>query len=208
MVTLVAAEDANIKTLADVKGKRVSIGSPGSGMQQNAIDVLAAAGIDPDTDIQAEEIAASQGSSMLQDGRIDAFFFTVGHPNGTIEEATAGRQRKVRFVEITGMDELIETHPYYTKAVIPIRGYPSAGNDRDVPTVGVRATLITSAEVDADVVYAVTKELFENLDAFKASHPNFSNLTAQAMLEGCSAPWHEGAKRYFVEAGLLDGDGA
>lgn len=207
MVTIVAADDAGIRSLADLRGKRVSIGSPGSGMQQNALDVLRAAGLDPNTDLQAEKTAASQGSAMLQDERIDAFFYTVGHPNATIKEATAGQRRSVRLVRIEPPASLFETHPYYTPAIIPIDAYPRATNDADVPTIGVRATIITSADVDADVVYAVTKSLFEDLDAFKAGKDNFKQLTAETMLEGCTASWHDGAKRYFVEAGLLDADG-
>lgn len=202
-ITLVAAVDSGIRTLADIKGKKVSIGPPGSGFRGNAMDVLAAAGIDYKTDITAEELAPAEAATMLQDGKIDAFFYTVGHPNGSIKEATAGQRRKVQFVPITGMDALLAKTPYYAKAVIPISQYPNAANETDVVTIGVMTTLVTSADVDDDIVYAVTKELFENLDDFRKTHPALAGLTKESMLTGLTAPLHDGALKYFKEAGLL-----
>ena len=119
-ITLVAADDAGIKTIQDLKGKRVNIGNPGSGQRQNSIDALAAAGIDYEKDIIAEQVVADEAPGLLQDGRIDAYFYTVGHPSGNIKEATAGR-RKVRICDVTGpgLDALIKEKPYYAKAIVP-----------------------------------------------------------------------------------------
>ena len=200
-VTLVAAVDANIKDIKDLKGKRVNIGNPGSGQRQNSIDALEAVGLNYEKDLQAEGIKAAESAGLLQDGRIDAFFYTVGHPNGSIKEATSGK-RKVRFASILGIDKLLQKYPYYAKAVIPIQFYPGAVNDADVPTFGVKATFITSAKVPDRVVYAITKEVFDNLEEFKTLHPAYSILTKQNMLEGLSAPIHPGAMKYFKEAGL------
>ncbi|MEJ5348274.1 MAG: TAXI family TRAP transporter solute-binding subunit [Desulfosoma sp.] len=203
-VTLVAAEDAGIKTLADLKGKRVNIGNPGSGQLQNSIDVLTAFGMDWQKDIKAEQAKAAEAPGLLQDGRIDAFFYTVGHPSGAIKEATAGH-RKVRFVPIEGapVDALIQKYPYYAKAIIPISLYEGAGNKEDVSTVGVKATFVTSAKTPDDVVYAIVKEIFDNLESFKSLHPAYAVLTPSNMLEGLSAPFHSGAEKYFKEKGLL-----
>ncbi len=202
-VTLVAADDAGIKTIADLKGKTVNIGNPGSGQLQNSIDALTAAGLDPETDIQAEKVKAAEAPSLLQDSRIDAFFYTVGHPNGAMKEATAGN-RKVRFVAIEGpgVDELVKEKPYYAKAFVPMSNYESAVNTEDVPTFGVKATFVTSADVSDEVVYAVTKEVFENFEEFKKLHPAYAVLTKESMLEGLSAPIHPGAMKYYKEAGL------
>lgn len=202
-VTLVAAVDANIKTIADLKGKHVNIGNPGSGQRQNSIDALTAAGLNYETDLEAEGIKAAESAGLLQDGRIDAFFYTVGSPNGSLKEATSGK-RKVRFVPITGpgIDKLLAKYPYYAKSVIPIEFYPGAANKEDVPTFGVKATLVTSSKVPDEVVYAVTKEVFENFDAFKKLHPAYSVLTKKGMLEGLSAPIHPGAMKYYKEVGL------
>lgn len=200
-VTLVAAVDSGVKDIRDLKGKIVNIGNPGSGQRQNSIDALEAVGIDYEKDIQAESVKASEAPGLLQDGRIDAFFYTVGHPNGAIKEATSGA-RKVRFVTISGIDKLLEKYPYYAKSSIPIEQYPGAENDQDTETFGVKATLITSAKVPDEVVYAITKEVFDNLESFKKLHPAYSQLTKESMLEGLSAPIHPGAMKYYREVGL------
>jgi TRAP transporter TAXI family solute receptor len=203
-VTLVAAVDANIKDIKDLKGKKVNIGNPGSGQRQNSIDALDAEGIDYEKDLQAEGIKAAESAGLLQDGRIDAFFYTVGHPNGSILEATSGK-RKVRFIPIAGagVEKLLAKYPYYAKAIIPISFYANADNKEDVPTFGVKATFVTSAKVPDNVVYAITKEVFDNLEEFKQLHPAYSVLTKQNMLEGLSAPIHPGAMKYFKETGLI-----
>ncbi|WP_028579105.1 TAXI family TRAP transporter solute-binding subunit [Desulfogranum japonicum] len=201
-VTLIAAVDSGAKDIADLKGKKVNIGNPGSGQLQNSMDAFSTVGIDIEKDIAAEGVKASEAPGLLQDGRIDAFFYTVGHPNGAIKEATSGA-RKVRFVSISNVADLIKTHPYYAKSIIPIELYPGAENEADVSTFGVKATLVTSAKVPDEVVYAITKEVFENFEEFKGLHPAYSTLTKESMLEGLSAPFHPGAEKYYKEAGLL-----
>ncbi len=200
-VTLVAAVDAGINDIMDLKGKKVNIGNFGSGQRGNAIDALEAVGIDIEKDIKAEAIKAAESAGLLQDGRIDAFFYTVGHPNGSVKEATAGK-REVRFATIKGVEKLLDKYPYYAKSFIPVKNYPGAKNSEDVQTFGVKATFCTSAKVPADVVYAITKEVFENFEAFKKLHPAYQVLTKESMLDGLSAPIHEGAMKYYKEAGL------
>lgn len=204
-VTLVAAVDAGINTIADLKGKRVNIGNPGSGQRGNSIDALEAAGLDWKKDLTAEGVKASEAPGLLQDGRLDAFFYTVGHPSGAIKEATAGR-RKVKFVPITGpgIDKLLKKYPYYAKSIVPVKLYPGAENKEDVTSFGVKATFVTSKEVPDDVVYAITKEVFDNFEDFKKLHPAYAVLTKENMLEGLSAPMHPGADKYFKEAGLIE----
>jgi TRAP transporter TAXI family solute receptor len=200
-ITLVAAVDANINDIADLKKKRVNIGNPGSGHRQNAIDALKAVGLNYNKDLIAEGIKPAAAPGLLQDGRIDAFFYTVGHPSAAIKEATAGF-RKVRFASITRVEELLAKFPYYTKAVIPVDLYPGAENSEDIETFGVKATFVTTINVPEDVVYTVTKEIFENFELFKKLHPAFDVLTKEGMLEGLSAPIHPGALKYYQEAGL------
>jgi uncharacterized protein len=200
-VTLVAAADAGITSITDLKGKKVNIGNPGSGQRQNAIDALTAVGIQYEKDLQAESIKASEAAGLLQDNRIDAFFYTVGHPAGAIKEATSGA-RKVVIADITGVESLLEKFPYYVQETIPIKLYQGARNTNDVKTFGVKATLVTSAKVPDDVVYAITKEVFDNLEDFKKLHPAFATLTRENMLTGLSAPIHPGAMKYFKETGL------
>jgi uncharacterized protein len=200
-VTLVTASDAGIKSITDLRGKRVNIGNPGSGQRQNAIDALTAVGLDYKKDLNAKSIKAPDAAGLLQDNRIDAFFYTVGHPSGSIKEVTSGA-RKVVLADITGVNSLLEKFPYYTKTTIPTILYPGADNIQDIKTFGVKATLCTSSKMPDKIVYAITKEVFDNLDEFKKLHPAYSTLTKESMMTGLSAPLHPGALKYFKEAGL------
>jgi hypothetical protein len=201
----VAAVDAGIKTIADLKGKRVNLGNPGSGQYQNAIDALEAVGLDQNTDIVAEKARATEAPRLLQDNRIDAFFCTLGHPSETLREAVAG-SRKVRFIPITGpgIEKLIADRNYYTKTILPVAEfYRGAQDPVNVETFGVIATLCTSVHLPDHVVYVVTKEVFGNFDHFRKQHPAYAGLTKEGMLEGLTAPLHPGAIKYFKEAGLV-----
>jgi TRAP transporter TAXI family solute receptor len=202
-VVLAAGVDAGIESFMDLKGKHVNIGNPGSGQRGNSIDALAACGFDWEKDLKIEDIKAAESAKTLQDGRIDAFFYTVGHPNASIREATSGK-RNVRFVPVTGacIDELVDKWSYYTKASIPIKFYPMVKNKADVDTFAVKATFCTSTDVPDNVVYAITKEIFDNLEDFKKLHPAYGVLTKKNMLEALSAPIHPGAMKYYKEVGL------
>ncbi len=202
-ITLIAVAESNIEDIAGLINKRVNIGNPGSGQLQNSKDVLTAFQIGT-KDIVAEQAKAVEAPGLLQDEKIDAFFYTVGHPNGNIKEATSGRI-KVRIIPIQGkgIDQLLEKIPYYAPATIPASFYPNAANTSDIPTIGVKATLVTSKKVDPKIVYAITKEVFDNFEAFKKLHPAYAVLSKQDMLKGLSAPVHRGALKYFKEAGLL-----
>ncbi len=201
-ITLIASEKSGIEKIKDLKGKRVNLGNPGSGYLQNSKDVLKAVGLDEE-DLSAEYVKAIEAPGLLQDERVDAFFYTVGHPNGNIQEATSGRI-KVFIVPIKGqdIDKMLEKYPYYAKSVIPISFYPYALNTEDIETVGVKTTFVTSKKVDEDIVYAITKEVFENFVDFKSLHPAYEVLTKKNMLQGLSAPIHKGALKYYREAGL------
>ena len=202
-VTFVAAEDANIKSVKDVKGKTINLGDPGSGNRINSTDIFNAVGIVPGKDFRDEKLKPADAPRILQDGRIDGFFYTVGHPNGNIKEATAGK-RKTRIVSITDIEPLVKKFPYYSLTNIDMAQYPEATNANEkVTTVGMLATFVTSAKVPDDVVYAITKEVFENLDEFKKLHPALEGLTRETMLEGLTAPIHPGALKYYKEAGLM-----
>ena len=170
---LVAAVDAGIKTIADLKGKRINLGNPGSGQYQNSIDALQAAGLNPKSDIYAEKAKAFEAPVLLQDRRIDAFFCTVGHPSQTLQNATSD-ERKVRFIPITGpgIDQMVADKNYYTQTTVPVpQFYPGAENAEDVKTFGVIATLCTSSEIPDSVVYIITKEVFE-IYVLSVLHPN------------------------------------
>ena len=204
-VCLVAAADAGITTIHDLKGKRVNLGHPGAAMYMNAIDALKSIGLNPNSDILPYKSKAADAPRLLQDNLIDAFFCTVGHPNEMLKEAVSG-SRKVRFIPIAGpdIDKLISEKNYYQKTTIPVREfYADAKDPANVETFGVVATLCTSANLPDDVVFLITKTLFDNFDYFKKQHPAYANLTKEDMLKGLSAPIHPGALQYFREAGLM-----
>ncbi|UCE53261.1 MAG: TAXI family TRAP transporter solute-binding subunit [Desulfobacterales bacterium] len=202
-VDLIAGVDTGINGLQDLKDKRINIGNVGSGYRKNAIDALLANGLDYEKDFHAESLKAAEAPGLIQDGRLDAAFYTVGHPSGYYKEATSGK-RKVKFIPITNIESLLTKYPYYAKAVTRVTEfYPAAANDKDVPTFGVKATFVTSIKVPENVVYAIVKEVFDNFEAFKKLHPAYGGLTKKNMLEGLSAPLHPGAVKYYKEAGLM-----
>lgn len=202
VVTLIATETSGIRSVADLRGHRVNLGSPGSGQRGNAMDILAAAGIDPAADLRAESLTAGELAGRLQDGQLDAFFFTVGHPNGSITEATTGR-RRVRFVPITGMEALLEASPFYTATEVPVALYPQAIQEGPVPSIGMLTTVVVHADTDEDLVYTFVSSVLRNVDRLRGQHPALQDLTPEGMQQGAHAPMHPGAARAFREAGLL-----
>jgi len=200
--TVVARADAGIKNLEDLKGKRVNIGNPGSGQRGTMEVLMKAMGWDKSTFSLASELKSAEQSKALCDNKIDAMVFTVGHPSGSIKEATTTCDSVL--VNITGpvVDKLVADHDYYRKAVIPGNMY--RGNPDDTNTFGVGATFVSSTATSVDTVYTVVKSVFENLDSFRKLHPAFANLKADEMVkDGLSAPLHDGAARYYKEAGLI-----
>ncbi|WP_346796179.1 TAXI family TRAP transporter solute-binding subunit [Halomonas sp. Bachu 37] len=202
-LTVVARADSGIENISDFPGKRVNIGNPGSG-QRNTMDVVMDAfGWDEDTFALASQLDAAEQSAALSDNNIDAMVYVVGHPNGSIQEATTTID--ARLVPVTGdeIDSLIEEYPYYTRSVIP--GGLYRGNDEDVETFGVAATFVSSTDVDEDIVYETVKAVFENFDRFKRLHPAFENLNEEDMIsDGLTAPLHDGAERYYRERGWIE----
>ena len=200
--TVVARADAGIKTFTDLVGKRVNIGNPGSGQRGTMEVLMAAMGWDKSTFALASELKSSEQSSALCDNKIDAMVFTVGHPSGSIKEATTTCDTVLVNVAGSVVDKLVRDNDFYRKAIIP--GGMYRGNDKDTHTFGVGATFVSSTRTPADTVYHVVKSVFENFDDFKKLHPAFNNLDKKEMIkDGLSAPLHDGARKYYKEAGLL-----
>lgn len=202
-LTVVARADSGIEHFTDFPGKRVNIGNPGSGQRNTMEVVMDAMGWDTDTFSLASQLDAAEQASALSDNNIDAMVYVVGHPNGSIQEATTTID--ARLIPVTGdeIDGLLEEYPYYTRSVIP--GGLYRGNDEDVETFGVAATFVSSTAVDEDIVYETVKAVFDNFDRFKRLHPAFENLNEEDMIaDGLTAPLHDGAKRYYVERGWIE----
>lgn len=200
-LTILARADAGIATVIDLKGKRVNIGNPGSGQRAAMAALLKAKRWSMDDFALASELGSAEQAQALIDDQIDAAVFTVAHPSGTIQSLTALIDTVL--IKVTGgaVRRLLRK-PFYAKAVIPGGTYRGAA-DEDVRTFGVRATLVTTADVPDDVVYEVIKAVFEHLDEFRPLHPAFAPLVAEEMAhEALSAPLHPGARLFYEEAGL------
>ncbi|MCG7599207.1 TAXI family TRAP transporter solute-binding subunit [Halomonas sp. McH1-25] len=202
-LTVLARADAGIDELEDLKGKRVNIGNPGSGQRATMEVLMDAKGWTNDVYSLASELTAAEQAAALADNNIDAMVYVVGHPNGSIQEATTTVDAKLVPLEGEAVDQLVEKYPYYSTVTIP--GGLYKGNPDDVDTFGVMATVVTDENTDADVVYATVKSVFENFDRFKRLHPAFANLKPEEMISnGLTAPLHEGAARYYKEQGWIE----
>ncbi len=200
--TVVARADAGIKDFQDLKGKRVNVGNPGSGQRGTMEVLMQALGWQMSDFKLAAELKPAEQSQALCDNKIDAFVYTVGHPNSSIKEATTACDAVLVNVAGPEVDKLVADNPYYRTAIIP--GGMYRGTDSDVKTFGVGATFVTSAKVPENVIYVVVKSVFENFDDFTKLHPAFADLKKEEMVkDGLSAPLHDGAAKYYKEAGLI-----
>ena len=200
--TVLAHPNAGVTKFEDFKGKRFNVGNPGSGTRASMERLLGAMGWTLADFSLASELKADEHGPALCDGKIDGFFYGVGHPSANIQDPTTTCAAKL--VPLTGevVDKLVAENPYYAKATIP--GGLYANNPDDTETFGVLATLVTSANVPEESVYQLTKAVFENFDEFKSLHPAFANLDPQKMVaDGNSAPLHPGAEKYYKEKGWL-----
>ncbi len=200
--TVVARADSDVGDFNDLFGKRVNIGNPGSGQRATMEVVLDAMGKTTGDFSLASELKPAEQSAALGDNKVDAIIYTVGHPNGSIQEATSTVDAKLVSVTGAAIDKLIADNPYYAAATIP--GGLYKGNDADTNTFGVKATFVTSADVPDEVVYTVVKAVFDNFNRFKGLHPAFANLKEEDMIAaGLSAPLHSGAAKYYRERGWI-----
>ena len=201
--TVVARADAGISTFDDLKGKRVNIGNPGSGQRGTMEVLLAAKGWRTDDFALATELKAAEQSAALCDNQIDAMVYTVGHPSGSIQEATTACDSVLVTVDGDAVMDLVKGNAFYRTAKIP--GGMYRGNDADTATFGVGATFVTSTDVSDEAVYAVVASVMDNISDFRKLHPAFANLDPKEMATaGLSAPLHPGAEKYYKEKGLID----
>ena len=191
--------DPEIKSVADLKGKSVSIGAPGSGVYFNAIDVLTAAGLS-ESDIKAQYQSFGDSADALKDGKIDAAFIVAGPPTPAITELCTTNNAYLVPIDGAVADKLMADCPFYTVHTIPAGTYK--GQVADVKTVTVKATLIVSESASEDAVYNLTKAIFDNIDAIKAENAKGAELSIENATSGITVPYHKGAAKYFAEKGV------
>ena len=201
LLALVVSQKSGIKTINDLKGKKINMDSPGSGTRMTAEMVFDAFGLKTSDLSLANELKSSEGPTMLQDNHIDGYFFMVGHPTANIKDAANSVDISIVPIEGTGIDAMIKKYPYFAKGTISGSFYKGVPND--VPSIGVKAVLVTSTKVKDEVVYQVVKTILDNFEKFKELHPAYKTITKESLLEGLSVPQHPGAIKAFKEAGLL-----
>ena len=200
-VTVIARDGSGVEQLTDVKGKRLNIGNPGSGTRGTWEVIEEALGWSrSDLKLAAEMKSAETGQAVC-DGKIDAYFWLVGHPSALTQESLATCDAHLVDVKGAAIDKLVADNSFYRKATIPAGMY---NNDRDIETFGVGATFVSSADVPDEVVYTIVKAVFDNFADFKKLHPAFANLKEEEMItDSLSAPLHSGAAKYYKERGWM-----
>jgi len=192
-VQLVTTEASGIKSYADLKGKKVSVGAPGSGTYANAEQLLEIHGLTMD-DIKAQNLDFGESADGLQSGQIDAAFITAGTPTGAVEALNATTKINIIGMDAGKADELIAKYPYYAKDTVKAGTY---GIAKDTETVSVLAMLAVKKDLPEDVVYSMTKAIYDNKD--KISHPKGQFIKAETGLQGINIDVHPGAQKYFDE---------
>lgn len=200
VIQIVASADSGIKSLVDIKGKKFSVGAPGSGVEANARQILDVLGMTYN-DFSANYLSFSESADSLKDKHIDGFLFMSGIPNAAIQDTAT--TSSLSFVSIPDdvIKDLTAKYPFFTEFTIPAGTYK--GQDTDVKTVAAKATLVVGAEVSEKVVYDLTKALFENQAELATAHAKGKELKIQDAVQGISVPFHAGAEKYFKEVGAI-----
>lgn len=204
---LVTTADSGIRSVTDLKGKRVSTGSPGSGTEVTALRILRAYGLDPDRDIRRELLGAAESADALRDGRIDAFFWSGGYPTGAVSDV-ANSPRFDIFIVPMGeiVEQLIAEHgPFYSVATFRA-GFYSGDVKEDTPTVAVPNMLVVHADMDEELAYRIVRAIFEHKSELDAVHPSAQLITLEGAPTSQVAPYHPGAIRYYKEMGVWPGE--
>ena len=201
-IHLIARKGANIRTVADLKGKRVSLDEPGSGTLVDARIILGAFGI-TEKDIKPEYLKPNQAGDKLRDGGLDAFFFVGGYPAGAISELAASGSG-IELVSITGpeIDKMRTQYGFFATDTIPANTYKGVG---EAKTLAVGAQWVTSEKADANLVYEVTKALWNGntRKLLDSGHAKGKSITRDSAVAGAGIPFHPGAEKFYKEAGLL-----
>ena len=192
----VTLKASGIKSLSELKGKRVAVGAVGSGVEANVRQILAAYGISYD-DIDAQYLSFAEGASALKDGNVDVAVLTAGYPTASVQDIAAQNPVRLLPVEEEIADALIAQYPFYTKTIIPAGTY--VGFNEPVPSVAVMAMLVAGPTVNEELGYKVTKAIFSHLDRLQAAHAVGKQITRDSVKAGMSLPMNEGAEKYFNE---------
>lgn len=190
--------DENIKTVADLAGKKVSIGAAGSGVYFNAIDVLGAYGL-TENDIEPTYQSFGDSADALKDGKIDAAFIVAGAPTTAVVDLSTTKQVYLVSLDDDHVEKLLASSPYYSKVVITKDTYNMPS---DVTTVAVGAVVLANNDVSEDAVYALCKDIFDNAANLTESHAKYAEINIEFGASITAVPYHPGAAKYFEEKGF------
>ena len=199
VVQIAVSKDSGIKSVADFRGKRISVGDAGSGVEFNAKQILEGYGLTFD-DIKKSNLSFKESAEGIQNGTLDGCFVTAGVPNAALQELAFSAGLVLVPVDSVAAEKICKKYNYYTVTSIP--GGTYKGTDSDTAALAIKATLAVNAKLDEEIVYQMTKALFENLDSLAAAHAKGKEVSAKAAVTGVSVPFHPGAKKYFTEIGL------
>lgn len=195
-IQIIVLESSYINSVNDLKGKKVAVGSIGSGVEANSRQILEVYGITYN-DIKPQYSSFGEAANGLKDGDVDAVFVTAGAPTAAIQDISF--QYKIRLLPLEDdyVDALIKKYPFYAKQIIKANTYPS--QIADIPTVAVKAMLAVADSLDADTVFKMTKAIYANTDRLKAAHKLGEGIMKETALEGMPIPVHPGADKFFKE---------
>lgn len=201
VVQIAVSKSSGIKSIADFRGKRISVGDAGSGVEFNAKQILEGYGLTFD-DIKKSNLSFKESAEGIQNGTLDGCFVTAGVPNSALQELAFTAGLILIPVDGDAADKICSKYGYYTKTTIP--GGTYNGTDTDTAALAIKCTLAVSSKLDTDTVYQMTKALFENLPELATAHAKGKEVTAEKAITGVSVPFHEGAVKYFKEIGLMN----
>ena len=200
VVQIAVSKASGIKSVADFKGKRISVGAAGSGVEFNAKQIMEGYGLTFD-DIKKSNLSFKESADGIQNGTLDGCFITAGVPNAALQELAFTAGLTLIPVDGAAADKICAKYGYYTKTVIP--GGTYKGTDEDCGALAIMATLAVSSKLDEQTVYDMTKALFSNLTDLGNGHAKGKEVSAKTAITGVSVPFHPGAIKYYKEIGLM-----
>ena len=200
VIQIVARGDGNIRTFTDLKGLKVGVGAPGSGTEANFRQLLDVYGMTKD-DVKGQYLSFSESAEQFKDRHIDAFFVVAGVPNAAIMDVAVMQSIRIVSIPDDKVAQLTKKYPFLSPATIPVNTYKN--QSAEVKTIAVNAVLIASTSLKEDLVYKMTKALFDNQTELAAAHAKGKELSLKVAVSGVSIPFHPGAVKYFKEKGAL-----
>lgn len=200
VVQIAVSKDSGIESIADFRGKRISVGDAGSGVEFNAKQILEGYGLTFD-DIKKSNLSFKESAEGIQNGTLDGCFITAGVPNSALQELAFTAGLTLISVDLEQAQKIMSKYGYYTLTTIPAGTYK--GTDVDTSALAIKATLAVSSKLDEKTVYDMTKALFSNLPELATAHAKGKEVTAEAAVTGVSVPFHPGAIKYYKEIGLM-----